>query len=197
MRGFLKKKDFFELRKRLEMDCVSFEIDHKVSYFFAVSGFILKINDEEAKKTAKIVMKLGHETGSVFEEIEVNMMSKDDIEKVLKIFSALGINEVNKVPQLRYNYFFTNSVTISLKHTPDFKYHFEVEGVANSSKIVGTIKRRLMELCGKYGLRYLSEAEMANVINRINTKRGFSHKYSIYEKNDNGNEKRIGRYIKQ
>ena len=174
-RGLLEDGQYFQLRERLEKDSVDFSEDHKISYFFVVSGFVLKINDETTNNCAKIVMKLGHETGSVFEEIEVRMTNREDVESIIRIFNVLGFDKVNKVPQLRYNYAVDEKIVISLKHTPDFGYHFEIEGVADGSDDVETVRNGLMVICKKFGLRPLNEEEMSRIIKRINKKHGFAN----------------------
>ncbi len=71
---------------------------------------------------------------------------------MLEFFRALGYGEPHLVPQKRRNWFLPDA-TLSLKFTPDFRHHFELEGelLADESRTEGE-KARLRAICGRYGL---------------------------------------------
>jgi len=172
-RGVLNEGDFMALQRKLVKEAASYEEDDKISYFFVVKGFVLKITDEISKNGSYITLKIGHETGSDFEEIDIAIPRSSVIDS-LKLFNLLGYKQVNKVPQKRSNYFLNDSVIASLKITPDFGYHFEVETAANGYAEIESKKAELLGICRKYGLSPLSNEQMAAKIEEINLNHNFN-----------------------
>jgi len=172
IRGLLNKKEFFALKKKIETGCLSSEEDNKTSYFFIVTGFVLKVNDEVSKNKGVVILKIGHETGKIFEEIDFEF-DHNFTNDMLRIFKLLGFEKVNKVPQIRYNYLLKNGIQLSLKHTPDFGYHFEIELTANSSKEAKQKKKLLTDFCKKYSLVPLNKDDIKKMVIKINRKHGF------------------------
>jgi|GEM_PF-1378791 len=172
MRGLLNKKQFFVLKKKIETECLFFEEDNKISYFFIVTGFVLKVNNETSKDSGVVILKIGHETGNIFEEVYFKF-NNNFVDDMIKIFKSLGFEKINKVPQIRYNYLLKNGIQLSLKYTPDFGYHFEIESIVNSSKKINKTKKLLTNFCQKHFLTPLNEDDMKKIIIKINKKHKF------------------------
>ncbi len=118
-------------------------------------------------------MKIGkEETGGALEEIEI-VIRRDQIKPFFNFFAALGYIDYHHVPQKRRNYFFKNA-ELALKFTPDFQYHFELEGrLLRDSSQINKEKSRLRKICRHYGLTPLEPHEIASRIKEIRKRIGF------------------------
>ncbi len=172
LRGLLTKKQYNAIKKRLKNEGVIFEVDDKDTYFFNVSSGVFKICDETSKDQGKISLKLGKEETGAMEELEI-CFKRDQVPLFLKFFKALGYTEYHLVPQKRTN-FFLRDATLSLKYTPDFQYHFELEGKLLSSKLyIEAEKLRLQALCAHYGLIPMEPNEISKRVKEIRKRIGF------------------------
>ena len=168
LRGLLSKEEFEALILRLEKEAVKIIDDSKDTYFFVVpEGMILKIVKSNDGREF-ISFKIGDETVGGLEEYEIPL--KDGIEDTLRLFGHLGLN-VNYVPQIRTNYFLENGLEISMKHTPDWGYHFEIEYMREDQALNSEqILRLLEDECRILGLRPMSPNEIKHFIRTINKK---------------------------
>ncbi|MFH1030858.1 MAG: hypothetical protein V1770_06420 [bacterium] len=167
LRGVLGEEQYFNLIKKLDScDCIH-EKDDKISYFFIRKKGIFKINDEISKNQAKISLKLGDEEKGKLHESEV-VLDRSYFTDLLFIFQKIGFTKYHKVEQKRDNFLFKNlGIELSLKYTPDFKYHFEIEYIGNKIKSENKIKKYLKEICDKFNLVPLEEKELLQKIQNI------------------------------
>lgn len=166
LRGLLSENEFGILAQRLEKEAVRITEDNKDTHFFiAPEGVVLKVVRSE-NGGEFISFKIGDETVGGLEEYEIPL--QDGIESALKLFKYLGL-KVNYVPQVRTNYLLDNGVEISMKHTPDWGYHFEIEYVRedqalNSEEILQVLK----DECHALGIQPMSPDEIKTFIRGIN-----------------------------
>lgn len=169
LRGVLSEEEFKSLKSHLELHAVNVVEDSKDTHFFVVpEGMILKVVDSRDKGEF-ISFKIGDETVGGLEEYELPLTN--GIEDALKLFKSLGFT-VNYVPQIRTNYLLKNDIEVSLKHTPDWGYHFEIEYVGDDEGCSSEeILRLLEEECHILGITPMSPEEIKVFIQNINKKR--------------------------
>jgi adenylate cyclase class IV len=172
LRGLLTKTQYNSLIQRLKKERVKFEKDDKDTYFFNVPDGVFKLCDEKAKSRGKISLKIGKEETGALEEMEI-IIKRDQIKPFFNIFAALGYIDFHHVPQKRKNYFL-NGAELALKFTPDFQYHFELEGeLLNNVKQINKEREKLLDICHHYKIVPLEPAEIASRIKEIRQRIGF------------------------
>ena len=171
VRGLLTNEAYTRILSLLRKISDQEEEDNKTSYFFVIENGILKISDEETKNRAKISYKLGDESKNILHEYEIHI-SRSDVEKTIGVFKNLGFINVNEVPQKRINFKYKGA-EISIKDTPDFGPHFEIEMMAVNQEDADIKRKILIKLCDELGLKILFEQEIRDLIISVNTKHGF------------------------
>lgn len=167
LRGTLEKKQYLNLIKKLDALGYVHEKDNKLSYFFMRQRGILKLNDEISKNQTKLSLKLGDEEKGKLYECEV-VLARHHFKDLLFIFKALGFTKFHKVIQKRDNFILNDyNVELSLKHTPDFQYHFEIEYLGNKIKSDRGIKKYLHKICAQLGIKPMKENELLLKIQEI------------------------------
>ena len=166
LRGLLSEEEFRILAHRLEKEAVKITEDSKDTHFFvAPEGIVLKVVQSKHKGEF-ISFKIGDETVGGLEEYEIPL--EDGIESALKLFNHLGF-KVNYVPQVRTNYFLKNGYEISMKHTPDWGYHFEIEYMREDQALNSEeILRALKDECRALGVQPMAPDEIKKFIREIN-----------------------------
>jgi hypothetical protein len=172
LRGLLTKNEYESLLKRLDRKKIPHEDDDKNTYFFNVPKGIFKLCDEISKNRGKISLKLGAEETGALDEREI-IINRRQIKEFIDLFGMLGYTKYHLVPQKRIN-FFLPSAELSIKYTPNFKYHFELEGkpISDRRKIEKE-KKRLKKICADYGLTPLTPEEIATQVKKVKKKIGF------------------------
>lgn len=172
LRGLLTKAQYDSLVQRFKKEKVKFEEDDKDTYFFNVPDGVFKLCDEKSKNRGKISLKIGKEETGALEEIEI-IIKRDQIKPFFNFFAALGYMDFHHVPQKRKNYFL-DGAELALKFTPDFQYHFELEGeLLSSAKQINKEKKKLLDICRHYKIVPLEPAEIASRIKEIRKRIGF------------------------
>lgn len=172
LRGLLTEEQYNSLIEHLTKDGVAFESDDKDTYFFNVSSGIFKLCDEISKDQGKLSLKLGSEETGALKEQEI-VFERKLVPDFLNFFANIGFAERHLVPQKRKNFFLKDS-TLSLKYTPDFEYHFELEGTLLSDESqIDAEKERLQVICKHYGLVPLTSEELTERIKTIRKRIGF------------------------
>lgn len=171
LRGLLSKDKWLDLISNLKQCCGDYENDDKLSYFFVIANGILKVNNEITKNTAKIVYKHGDESNNILEEYEITI-HREDVEKAVNMFVNLGYKNVNEVDQKRINFKYKDTV-ISLKNTPDFGPHFEIEMKAKNISDARKKKKELMQVCRELGLTPMTPKQIRELIVKVNNNHGF------------------------
>lgn len=168
LRGILSEEEFRILERRLEKEAIKITEDSKDTYFFVTpKGMILKI--VKTKEGSNFIsFKIGDETVGGLEEYEIPL--KENVEEALKLFNNLGL-KVNYVPQTRTNYFLENGFEISMKYTPDWRYHFEIEYMGEDKSLQSDeILRLLEDECAILNIKPMIPSEIQNFIHEINKK---------------------------
>lgn len=171
LRGLMSNEKWLELVLNLKQRCDDYENDDKLSYFFVIANGILKVNDEITKNTAKIVYKHGDESNNILEEYEITIR-RDEVDKAVNMFVNLGYKDVNEVDQKRINFKYKDTV-ISLKNTPDFGPHFEIEKKAKNISDAKSIKNELKKVCKELGLVPMTPKQIRELIVKVNNDHGF------------------------
>lgn len=171
LRGQLSHQDFNRVKTFLDANSNGVK-DNKLTYFFVTQKIILKVTDEISKDKAKITIKVGDETENILEEYEINIPRKS-IPNAVKLFKTLGYSKINRVEQKRINYKYKGS-HISLKHTPDWGLHFEVETKAKNKEEAAEKKLELFKICKELGIFPMTPKEIKNKIKQINKSHNFT-----------------------
>ncbi len=171
VRGLLSEEKFYELTEYLNSRSSLVEKDDKISYFFVVENAILKISDETSRDRAQISFKVGDESKSILEEYDIPIL-RTHVETAVSLFRELGLKNVNRVTQTRCNYLYEGAC-VSLKHTPDWGYHFELEMKASNSQEAKNIKKELLALCKKLDVKNMTPSEIKAFVRKINERHGF------------------------
>jgi adenylate cyclase class IV len=172
LRGLLTKEQYDSLIKRLEAEGILFEADDKDTYFFNVQKGIFKVCDEISKDQGKLSLKIGSEETGALKEKEI-IITREQVPAFIEFFNALGYAEPHHVPQQRKN-FFLKDATLSLKFTPDFQFHFELEGkLLEDETLVETEKKHLKDICDQYGIVPLQPEEITERVKEIRKRIGF------------------------
>lgn len=170
LRGQLSKQDFNRVKSFLD-DNSSGVKDNKLTYFFVSKKIILKVTDERSKNKAKITIKVGDETENILKEYEICIPRKS-VTGAVNLFKTLGYSKVNAVEQKRTNYKYKGS-HISLKHTPDWGLHFEIETKAKNKKQAAEKKLKLFKICKELDISPMTSEEIKNKIKQINKSHNF------------------------
>lgn len=172
LRGLLTQEQYDALIKRLEDEGVAVEADDKDTFFFNVPQGIFKVCDEISKGQGKLSLKIGSEETGALKEKEI-IIKREQVSSFMGFFAALGYTEYHHVPQKRKN-FFLKDATLSLKFTPDFQYHFELEGrILEDEALVEAEKKHLKAICDQYGIVPLEPEEIAVRVKEIRKRIGF------------------------
>ena len=170
LRGYLTKKQYIDLIKNLNLCGYTNEKDDKDSYFFIREKGIFKINDEISKNQAKISLKTGDEEKGRLYEKEITL-DRRYVKDLLFVFKELGFTKYHKVKQKRDNFLLKDlDIELSLKYTPDFQHHFEIEYIGNKLKSEKSIIQYLKKMCDKFNIIPLSEKELFEKIKKIKNK---------------------------
>lgn len=172
VRGLLTKDEYSKIFAFLDNAAEYKETDNKISYFFIIQKGVLKVSDEKSKNKAKISYKYGDESKNILEEFEIPIARKDVL-KTIEIFKSLGFVNMHKVQQKRINFAY-RSATVSIKETPDFGPHFEIEMPAKNRREAKFVHKNLIKICQDLGLKPLSRQKMKDLIASINIKHGFA-----------------------
>ncbi len=172
LRGLLTKEQYDALTRRLKDEGTAFEADDKDTYFFNVKNGIFKVCDEISKDQGKLSLKIGSVEMGALKEKEI-VIPREQVPLFIDFFAMLGYADYHHVLQKREN-FFLKEATLSLKFTPDFQYHFELEGaLLEDENLIEQEKIRLKSICDGYGLLPMEPEEIAARIKEIRKHIGF------------------------
>jgi len=96
--------------------------------------------------------------GSGFEEVEIPI-SQNDVEKAVKLFEALGLNEVQRSFQKRHNYLY-KEIEIALKYSDAWGYHMELEKIVGDKNSVPEAERQIREIASEFGAHIMTDEEL-------------------------------------
>ncbi|MEI7740975.1 MAG: hypothetical protein WCJ29_00550 [bacterium] len=172
LRGLMAEEAFRALETRLKKEGVKCEEDDKDTYFFNVQKGTFKISDEKSRNQAKICLKVGDLETSALREVDLKI-ARTEVPAAIKLLVALGYEKYHLVPQKRANYFLPGAI-LSLKYTPDFQFHFEMESEnLVDEKDIESEKAKLRKLCAEYGIVPMDPEEIAEHMKMIRKKIGF------------------------
>jgi adenylate cyclase class IV len=173
LRGLMTSEQATALTDRLAAAGIAQEKDDKDTYFFNVPRGIFKMCDEVSKGQGKLSLKIGSEETGALEEREI-VVPRAQVADFISFFAALGYGEPHLVPQKRVNYFLPEA-TLSIKHTPDFQHHFEMEGrLLEDEAEIEAERARLETVCANYGLVPLTPDEITERVAAIRRRIGFA-----------------------
>lgn len=159
LRSLLDEKQFFDLEGFLVKNGKDLGEDNKDSHFFIFPDKLLKVTDNITKNNAKITLKLQKiGLGSDFEEIEV-YFSREDSEKMVRIFKILGSKNYLYSYQNRHNYYYKN-IEFALKYTESWGFHCELEIMVGSKDDVSRAVKQMNKVALELGLKIMTDEEL-------------------------------------
>ena len=147
LRSLLDEKQCIDLNNFLMKNAKDLGEDNKDSHFFIFPDKLLKITDNITKNNAKITLKLQRiGLGNSFEEIVVSF-SREDTEKLVKIFGILGFKKHLYSFQNRHNYLYKN-IEFAVKYTVSWGFHCEMEIMVHTKKDVPKMVKQIKKTRG-------------------------------------------------
>ena len=167
LRGLMNEAKFKSLTQELES--LPSANDDKLTVFFAYDSGIFKVVERKYDGEVKLSLKLGDETRNSLEEHEVRL-KPGSLEDTVKVLEHIGYRIKSRVTQKRTNYTLEDSIELSLKHTEDWGYHFEIEKLVSSRSKVDDAKQQLQDVLGTLGLKPMTESELSAFLEQIEAK---------------------------
>lgn len=162
LRGRLSKDAYLHLKQRLDRLATGKRNDKK-SQFFVFQRGILKVSEHKQAKKTILSLKLGDETRNSLEELEVTL-SPGMFTPAVNLLEKLGYTRRELVEQLRIDYEI-DDISIAIKYTPDWGYHFEVEKMSKSSMSDQQRTREdLLSFCQTLNIYPMTEEELARFL---------------------------------
>ena len=159
LRSMFSESEYNELAEFFKKNAKDLGEDDKDAYFFILPDKLVKVVNNISQKSAKIVLKLTKiGKGSGFEEIEI-LINQNDIEKAVKLFDALGLNEVQHFFQKRHNYLYKD-VEIALKYSDAWGYHMELEKIVGDKSEVLEAERQIREIASEFDIHIMTNEEL-------------------------------------
>lgn len=159
LRSIFDESKYKELEEFLTKNAKDLGEDDKDVYFFILPDKLIKAVDNISKNTAKIVLKLNKiGEGSGFEEIEIPIQ-RESVEKAVKLFMSLGLNEIQRSFQKRHNYQYKEA-EIALKYSETWGYHLELELLVESKDKVSEAEKKLHSLAEELGVKVMTDQEL-------------------------------------
>lgn len=168
IRGILTQEQYNALISRLNHQATSVEPDDRETTFFIIPDKTLKVTKNLSSQKAKVALKIGNIKTGEQEEIEMNIPF-DEYKKAVKIFCALGFTEIQETKQRRIN-FAVENIVVSVKHSDDWGYHYEMDLNVATEKKIPYARERLVELAKKLGLEVLTDEQIKNICDEIDKK---------------------------
>ncbi|MHA1657495.1 MAG: CYTH domain-containing protein [Promethearchaeota archaeon] len=164
-RSILNKRGYNNVRIFLKKNAKDLGEDNKDTYFFILEDKLLKVVNNISRENAKIVLKLNKiGRGSDFEEIEI-LINQDDIEKSVKFFTLLGLNEIQHSFQKRHNYFY-KGIEFALKYSDIWSYHLELEKMVHDRKDIFLAEKQIQKIAVELGIHLMTDKELAEFTRR-------------------------------
>ena len=165
LRGRLTAKQYAQLEAQLQR-LTPGERNDKRSQFFRFDRGILKVSEHQPSGKVILSLKLGDETRNSLDEHEVELRA-GMFDRAVTMVAALGYPKRELVEQQRTDYRL-GDITLSLKCTPDWGPHFEVEMLAEATAAAEAQARQaLVACCDRFGLTPMAPAELAAFLARI------------------------------
>src|SRR5260221_7306051 len=162
IRGLLTESTHQELINFLDAYATDREQDNRNTVIFNVTGFSLKVTHEIDKDRAKISIKSGDITkDKSMEETEIYVKAGQFIDVVSQL-SALGFQPYPLIQQRRVNYSYKD-VTISVKWSKNWGYHYKIEKMINDSSGTESAEKMLEQIAEGLGLKVLSTQEIEQI----------------------------------
>ncbi len=146
------------------------DVDNAKTYTFLTPKLNIKVKNQITKNKAKITVKKGAEYQQQVDETELPINPKD-VEKAVKLITALGFKKHISSIQKRINYVL-DEIIVSLKHETNWKYHIEAEIVVNTKTKIPVAKEKLKLFFKKLGIKPMTEEETRTLINSIRERYG-------------------------
>jgi len=170
LRALLSKKKYHCLKKFLGNNAQDLGEDDKDVYFFLLPKKIVKVVNNLSQKKSSIVMKLnrlGRGTND-FEEIEI-AIDPIDLQKTVRLFSALNFEQIQNSFQKRHNYRY-RGVDLALKYSQSWGYHLELEIVIDNIKKQKTAEEKIRKVAQELRVKIMTEKEITEFAKKIDQK---------------------------
>lgn len=167
IRGLLTESAHDNLIGFLDEHATDREQDDRDTVIFKTPGRTLKVSHEINKGRAKIAIKSGDITQDMsMKETEI-YINVDQFPDAIHLFSELGFQSYPLSEQKRINYKYKGS-SISVKWSPDWGHHYEIDQMVDNSVDAGETEERLVEIASELGLSVLTLQEIEQIHNNIN-----------------------------
>lgn len=177
IRGLLDQDKYKNLLDYLNTHAKVLGPDDRETVFFIIPDKTLKVTKNISKETAKIALKLGNIKTGKQEEIEIPL-AIEQFKNTVKFLQNLGFTETQYTSQKRANYEYKGFL-ISVKHSDDWGYHFEIDTNVSNEKLIPETRVNLERIAKELGLKVMTEEEIRKFCEEIDKK----HK----EKNNKAN----------
>lgn len=172
IRGIITEEEYNLAIQKLDTLAEKKEEDNREAYFFIIPNKNLKVSNSISKNKAKLALKIGNESETAVEEIEVSI-KPEDTEKLVSVLNHLGFDKFKKSDQKRINYWYKNT-EIAIKWSQDWGFHFEMEQVVNPSEEVNSAHEYLIQTALGLGLKPNTEQEIEQFISNLRKSQGIS-----------------------
>lgn len=169
-RALLSKTQYKRVQKFLSTNAKDLGEDDKDVYFFIMPDKLLKVVNNISKNNAALVIKLNKiGKGSDFEEIKMPII-QEDIEKAIKVFTALRITDnIMHSFQKRHNFLY-KGVELALKYSDVWGHHIEFEIVVDNKNQKNTAEEKIKRLANELGIKLMNDSELSEFTKRAEEK---------------------------
>ncbi len=159
LRSRFTKEKYDELLSFFEKNAKHLGDDDKEIWFYVLEDKLLKVTRNISKGNSKITLKLNKiGFGSSFEEIEFYIDEKDT-EKAVKMFNALGHDDLHE-PQVLRKYFEYKGIEFALKYSQSWGYHMEFEIVVSSKEEEKDAENHIRDVAKELDIPIMSDEEL-------------------------------------
>ena len=166
LRSRFSKEKYDELLSFLENNAKHLGTDDKRVWFFVMPDKLLKVTHNISKKNGKITLKLtkiGY--GSSFEGIEF-LISEDDVEKAVKLFTNLGHEYLFEPTILRRDFEY-KGIEFAIKYSKTWGYHLEMEVLLDSTDKEKEAEDYIREVAKELDIHIMTEQELREFTENI------------------------------
>ena len=159
LRARFSKEKYDELLSFFEKKAKHLGDDDKEIWFYVMEDKMLKVTHNISKGNSKITLKLNKiGFGSSFEEIEYYIDEKDT-EKAVKMFNALGHDDLHEPQVLRKNFEY-KGIEFAIKYSQSWGYHMELEIVVGSKEEEKEAEERMRKVADELNIQIMTDEEL-------------------------------------
>ena len=164
-RALLSEVKYQELMQFLLKNAENLGEDDKETTYYFIKDKNLQVVNNISKGTAKVALKFTEVGGKGINEELIAVIDPAQTVVFNKIFAELGFDHFMQVFQKRHNFVYRN-VEIALKYSDTYKFHTELEVMAEEDQ--GSVaEKMILNVADELGIRLLSLNEEHELATRI------------------------------